>query len=216
MANRTVQIHGQGFGANPAEITVTANGNTIFSGTINTLDVPPPALPNLELGTGGVLCTFEVDMAFAGQIPMTCAVTSGTVIFSQIWANYTTVTNPVYTPQQIQTLNDPATTQAEKVGIWTSVANPAFSQQDIDTLMDPQSTPQQVNTILSQHNCLTYISSGANLYTGVNGENDPRTSVSINGVLQTPDHGELPGTWWWTINSGSTMTYQLIVDAGNP
>jgi hypothetical protein len=211
MAIRTVQILGQGYGANPAEITVTANGNTVFSGTVATLDQPLPALPNLEIDLNSVLCTFEIDTAFVGEIPMTYAVSTGTVTFSTVYANYVAILNPVYTPAQIATLENPDTTQAERVAIYTQVAVPPLSQADIDVLLDPASTPEQKNAILVAHNCTLYISSGANGYGSID-NTDPRSSVVIDGTVQTPDHGELPGTWWWTINTGSTMTYQLEVD----
>ena len=211
MAIRTVQLLGQGYGTNPAQITVTANGNTVFLGTVPTADQPVPALPNLEINLNNILCTFEIDTAFVGEIPITCAVSAGTVVFSEIYANYVAIPNPVYTPAQITTLTNPDTTQADRVAIYTQVAVPALSQADIDILMDPAATPEQKNAILVAHNCTTTISTGASGY-GFIDNTDPRSSVVIDGIVQTPDHAELPGTWWWTINAGSTMTYQLQVD----
>ena len=211
MANRTVQILGQGYGSSPAQITVTANGNTVFSGTVSTVDQPLPALPNLGLTISNILCSFEIDLAFTGQIPMTCAVSSGTVIFAQINANYVAIPNPVYTPEQMAVLENPTTTYAEKVTIYTQVANPPMSQTDIDTLLDPASTQEQKNAIIAAHNCKTQISSGVDGFGAID-DTDARSSVMVNGIAQTPDHGELPGTWWWIINTGSTLAYQLDVD----
>lgn len=211
MANRTIQLLGQGYGSSPAQITVTANGNTVFSGTVSAVDQPPPPLPNPALTLAEILCTFEIDQAFTGQIPMTCAVSSGTVIFAQICANFVLISNPVYTPEQIAILTSPTTTQAERVTIYTQVAVPSLSQTDIDTLLDPASTPAQINAILVAHNCLPYISSGADGYGPID-NTDARSSVVIDGIAQTPDHGQLPGTWWWIINAGSTLAYQLDVD----
>ena len=211
MAIRTVQLLGQGYGTNPAQITVTANGNTVFLGTVPTADQPVPALPNLEINLNNILCTFEIDTAFVGEIPITCAVSAGTVVFSEIYANYVAIPNPVYTPAQITTLTNPDTTQADRVAIYTQVAVPALSQADIDILMDPATTPDQYTAILVAHNCTTIISTGASGY-GFIDNTDPRSSVVIDGIAQTPDHGDLGGVWWWTINTGSTMTYQLQVD----
>ena len=210
MANRTVQILGQGYGSSPAQITVTANGNTVFSGTVNTVDQPLPALPNPDLDLTNILCTFEIDQAFTGQIPMTCAVSLGSVIFAQINANYVAIANPVYTPEQFAILNSETSTQADRVAIYTQVANPALSQTDIDTLLDPAATQEQKNAILSAHNCEPYISSGANGYGPID-STDARSLVSIDGISQTPDHGDLDGTWWWKIITGSTLSYQLDV-----
>ena len=211
MTMRTVQILGQGYGSSPAQITVTTNGTTVFSGAVNTVDQPLPVLPNLAVNLSNILCTFEIDQSFVGQIPMTCTVSTGSVIFALINANYVSIPNPVYTPAQSATLANPDTTQAERVAIYTQVANPPLSQQDIDTLLDPSSTPQQVNTIRVAHNCMPYISSGASGYGGID-NTDSRSSVTINGIAQTPDRGELPGTWWWTVGTGSSLAYQLDVD----
>ena len=209
--NRTVQIQGQGYGTSPAQITVTANGNTVFSGTIATVDQPLPALPDLAINLPEILCTFEIDLAFTGQIPMTCTVNSGTTIFAGIYANYVQIPNPVYTPAQLATLANPDTTQADRVAIYTQVANPPLSQQDIDTLLDPSSTPQQRSTILVAHNCMPYISSGASGY-GPLDNGDSRSSVTINGIAQTSDPSELGGTWFWTVGTGSLLAYELDVD----
>ena len=211
MANRTVQILGQGYGSSPAQITVTANGNTVFSGTVSAVDQPLPPLPNLAITLSEILCTFEIDQAFTGQIPMTCVVSSGTVIFAQIFANYVSIPNPVYTPEQITILTSPTTTQAERVTIYTQVANPPLSQTDIDTLLDPAATQEQKNEIIEAHNCTTEIWSGVDGFGAID-STDARTSVAIDGIAQTPEHGDLPGTWWWTINTGSTLSYQLDVN----
>jgi hypothetical protein len=213
MSNRTVQLLGQGYGANPAEITVTSNGNTIFSGTVNTVNQLPPLLPNFDLDLTNVLCTFEIDLAFTGQIPMTCAVSSGSVIFAQIYANYVNIPNPVFTQEQRDIVQSPNTTQAERVAIWIQVANPPLSQQDIEILLDPTSTKEQKSAILAAHSLsdCSYMPSGPDGYGPID-DTDPRSSVTIDGIAQLPVHGEFAGTWWWTINTGSTLAYQLEVD----
>ena len=211
MPNRTVQLLGQGYGSNPAQITVTANGNPVFSGPVNTVDQPVPALPNMDTNLNNILCNFEIDQSFTGQIPMTCAVSSGTVIFSLILANYVPIPNPVYTQAQLDVIADPSAPEADKVAIYTQVANPPLSQADIDALLDPAVTPKQKSEILIAHNCQTPISSGANGYGSIDNISDARSSVFIDGIEQIPDHGELPGTWWWKISLGSTLAYQLDV-----
>ena len=210
MANRTVQLLGQGYGASPAEITVTVNGNTVFSGTVNTVDQPLPVQPSDQM-LDDVLCAFEIDGAITGLIPMTCTVSAQTVIFTKILSNHVYINNPVYTQQQIDTLNDPTVPWADKTAIWSTEANPPFSQQDIDTLNDPAVSWPTKEAILVAHNCSTGINSGANTYGSV-ASTDPRNSVTVDGVVQTPDRGDLDGVWWWTINSGSTLGYQLDTD----
>jgi hypothetical protein len=211
MANRTVQLLGQGYDTSPADITVTANGNIIFSGTISTVNQPLPSLPNLELSNSTVvLCSFDIDQSFVGQIPMSCQINSGTVIFAQIYANYTGIVNPIYTAEQFTVVSSTTAPVADKVAVFTQVANPALSQADIDTLLDPTVSLVQYNAILAAHNLTLVVSSGAAGYYNID-NTDARSNVSIDGVAQTPDHGDLPGTWWWTISSGSTLAYNLDV-----
>jgi hypothetical protein len=216
MTIRTVKIQGLAYGTVPAEITVTANGNTVFSGAVSTIDQPLPTLPDLSLsGTTVTLCTFEIDQTFVGQIPMTCEVTQGTVLFAQILANYSAIANPVYTPEQLAALKNPATTAQERVAIFTPLASPPLSQVDIDTLLDPNVSLATYNEILAAHNLSPTISSGADGYASID-DTDPRSNVQINGVSQTPDHTDLPGAWWWPISSGSTLGYNLDVDPATP
>lgn len=214
MANRTVQLLGQGYGASPAEITVTVNGNTVFSGTVNTVNQPLPEQPT-NVMLNDVLCVFELDGAITGEIPMTCATSAGTVIFANILSNHVWMPNPIYTTEQCATLNDPTTPWADKTAIWTQAANPPFSQQDIDTLNDPTAPWSEKQAILEAHNCYQSVNSGSNTYRYVS-STDARNSVTINGVAQTPDRSGLPGTWWWTIDSGSTLGYQLDTDLFAP
>jgi hypothetical protein len=205
MANITVQILGQGYGETPAQITGTANGNVVFSGTIHTINQSPPMLPeNSAAVDPAVLFTFDIDYEGTGEIPMTCTVSEGTVIFGAIIITGATGPDALYTTEQVAILKNPATTLAERVAIYTAVANPPLSQQEIDTLLDPTTTPEQTEAILVAHNVYPP------------GEEpivypDLRSSVTINGIAQNPDRIGLPGTWWWTIDAGSTLAYNLIV-----
>jgi hypothetical protein len=94
MTTRTVKMFGLAYGTTPAEIAVTLDGVSVYTGTVTTADEPVPSLPNAELvDTTVQFCNFEIGMDVNGTIPMTCTVLSGTVIFAQILANYCVIAN---------------------------------------------------------------------------------------------------------------------------
>lgn len=86
MANRTVQMLGYVYTADPATITATVNGVQVFSGPVTTVGrpntVPDPAR------TGEVLFTFEIPVYFAGTMPVSIVVADQAVAFMGILANY--------------------------------------------------------------------------------------------------------------------------------
>jgi hypothetical protein len=94
MPNRTIQFTGQAYSSDPvaSPVTITAilDGNTIFNGTVTTLQDPgmpwPPA-------TEYVLFQVETDQlptSFSGSLPMTCSVSGGGVNWCLINTNYYT------------------------------------------------------------------------------------------------------------------------------
>jgi hypothetical protein len=94
MTTRTVKMFGLAYGTTPAEIAVTLDGVSVYTGTVTTADEPVPSLPNLEIANTTVeFCNFEIPMDANGTIPMTCTVLSGTAIFAQIQANYCVIAN---------------------------------------------------------------------------------------------------------------------------
>jgi hypothetical protein len=58
------------------------------------------------------------------------------------------------------------------------------------------------------------IGSGPDVFQSIAGNSDPRSNVFINGVAQTVNHDSLAGTWWFTIPSGSVMSYDLNIIGG--
>lgn len=216
MVTRTIQLLGQGYGPSPAEISVTLNGNTVFSGTVSTVNEPVPPLPSDPLPPVVVLCTFTVDQDFWSydnlEIPMTCQVNNGTVVFAEIFANYSPQPNPVYTSEQQAVLNNPASTMAQKLPIYEQAATPPFTQEDIDALLDPNTPANVARSILWHHSATSWTTTGPDGFNYI-GNTDARNDVEVNGIPQTPDHSDLPGTWWWIIPTGSTLSYNLDLSA---
>jgi hypothetical protein len=157
MTTRTVKIFGLAYGATPAEIAVTLDGVSVYTGTVPTTDTLPPALPNLEISNTTVeFCNFEIPMEFEGTKPMICSVTNGTVVFAQIKANYGVVANTA----------------------------PAYGV-------------------------------GADVFIPTAGPTNTRLNVVIDGVAATITNSEeLPGIVWLTIPAGSTLAYDLNINAG--
>jgi hypothetical protein len=157
MTTRTVKMFGLAYGSSPAEIAVTLDGVSVYTGTVTTADTPVPFLPNLEIANTTVeFCNFEIPMDTNGIIPMTCTVLSGAVIFAQINANYCVIAN-----------TDPV------------------------------------------------IGTGPDGFNNIDGAGDARSNVYINSIPQSINHTEeLSGSWWFTVPAGSTLTYDLDVQAG--
>lgn len=216
MTNRTIQILGQGYGTEPATMTVTYGGTEVFSGNVNTLPLEDmPSLPNLAVNLDTVLMSFEIPVTYSGTQAMTCSVTASTVIFSQILANYQAVTNPVYTSADWAIINNPASTTSEKIAVINSHAVPPLTAEEIALLesTDPIDIPAQ-DAILATHGVSFSVSGGSGFYSDIDASTDPRDNVTLDGVPVTPDHGDLPGTWWFEVDQGQTLGYNITIQAG--
>jgi len=221
MAERTVVFKGLAYGSTPATVQITANGVSIFSGTITTENQPVPVMPNSELVTAA-LFTMTADTAFSGTIPMTCEVTNGTVIFAEVIANYSNRLNPIYTAEQLNILtsadpniSNPSINLAVTPIYVGAAAVPPLTEAEISTLYNTATTEEEYTAIINAHNLNSQINGGVGEI-GPISATDPRNSVSINGVSQLPDRGDLPGCWWWTIPAGSTLSYDLEISPVQP
>lgn len=211
MANRTIQLFGQGYGSAPAAMTVNCNGVPVFSGQVPTLDAPTPVMiPNMNRSTNLVLlCSFEMAMSAEGLVPMTVEVTSGAVLLADAKSNYQMVLNPVYSDEQLAALGRLNITANEKLAIYDSVANPPFSEAEKTALLDITASDTDTDAILLEHNCQLMVPTGPALeFT----QNDPRHNVVIDDVPQQPDaSGFTGGTWWWMLRKDSTMTCNFMI-----
>ena len=89
---RTFKFYGRGYNsATPTNITVTLDGKVIYSGEVSTLDTPDTPMWNqaVALFTAG-----EVPINFQGSLPLTITVNSGSLMQSEILANYSNPQNP--------------------------------------------------------------------------------------------------------------------------
>lgn len=209
MANKTIKFFGYGFGSSPATVTVTANSETVFDGAVTTLNQPVPPLPDFTLDNDTVeLFSIEVDQNFSGNIPMTCTVNSGTIVFATVQNNYYPVPNPIYNASELNIIkNGP---DEDRIALYEAKANPALSPADITILQGPPNPAK--GPILLDHNLQVRVTGGVNDYGPCDPHDDPRDNPTIDGVAQTPDRsGSVNGCWWWKINAGSVFAYNLNV-----
>lgn len=99
MANRTIQFCGYAYGNVPVQLNAHINGQTVFSGAVDTLNEEIPQLP-ADMTNAPVLFSvaesalFPVE--FAGAYPMTVSVATGSgILLGYVYSNYmTTGTEP--------------------------------------------------------------------------------------------------------------------------
>ena len=83
MTTRTVKV--LGWGAGSAKITAILDGETVFSDSVNLVEM---TADNESWETAPTLFTFEIPMDFVGVMPMTVSVIGAPVRFGQILTNY--------------------------------------------------------------------------------------------------------------------------------
>jgi hypothetical protein len=180
-------------------MVVTLETDIIFNGTLT-------ADKNSQVP----LVMFETKMPpnFLKTIPMTVAVSNGTIVLTQILVNQQLVTNKRYNEFQLANLKFAETTE-EKLEIISQVAAPPFSQEQLEFLrsQNPADWKEQ-EQLLIDHQCNLIINDPNVWTTYSNG--DPRENVRLNGILQIPQRrpGQT-GTWNWTIESGNILSYDL-------
>jgi len=87
MTLRTFRQYAQGFGAIPAQVVFQIDGNTVFSGSVVTLDQPMPALPNSEYSIDNIAWTWQDDAEFSGTRSITVSVSDSPLILATTLAN---------------------------------------------------------------------------------------------------------------------------------
>jgi hypothetical protein len=212
MSNRTIQILGYGYGSTTCSANVSYNGNTVFSGTIPTLDQAQILVVSSEQVT---IFTFEIDVSTAGTFPLIINVTGGnTVYIEQVLSNYMPVPNPVYSASDFSIVTDPTSTSAQKLAVFEPLAVPPLSEADIAVLEQSITSPE-AQAVLAAHGLSFFVSTGATSYLPISSP-QAKSNVVINGTsftAYTPPSGEFG--WDIPIVSGAgTLACDLVVTAG--
>ena len=212
MSNRTIQILGYGYGSTTCSANVSYNGNTVFSGTIPTLDQAQV----LVLPTDQVtISTFEIDVSTAGTFPLIINVTGGnTVYIEQVLSNYMPVPNPVYSASDWTIVTDPASTSAQKLAVFEPLAVPPLSEADI-AVLEQGTTGPEARAVLEAHGLSFFVSSGATSYLSISVP-QAKSNVVINGTSLTPGDPP-PGEWGWEVpivSGTGTLACDLNISAG--
>ena len=185
--------------------TITINGIQVLNGAFTN---------GVQIFSGSV----DIDDALAtdGNItaPTVITVSSGTIHVALTEWNYAVTYNPVYSPEQITILTNPATTPSEALAIAESLASPPLTSADIIVLQstDPADIPLQ-EEILKTHGIALQIQDPTLFDWGLTEAADAcnRTNVLLDGV-EPPNANTNAGLM---VTAGQTLTYDSIVFASN-
>lgn len=101
---RRIILNGQGYGFADVRLNVTVDGETVFQGTIPTLDEPVPPLPFNDMDSGEIgseVASWDVDIDFTGTQQLTIDVESGTFLLTGILSTHSIMPNPESPPAMI-------------------------------------------------------------------------------------------------------------------
>jgi hypothetical protein len=214
--NRTVKFLGYAYSESTVDLEVTAGGNIVFSGSVPVLgtDVSEQATVGLE-HPDAELFTFELPVEFSGSLPMSITPTGGSIVLAPVYANYNAwtlpaVPGPNLVVGQSYTIRGPV--PGPGTVNWTTIGAPDNNPGTTFTATGQApgigeaypNTPPGYTAGTSTGFAEIYFSGGQNV--------SYRTNPMIDGIAQ-PDAGD-DGAYWWAVGSGSTITFDLLVDAG--
>jgi hypothetical protein len=87
MTDRIFRQYALGFGSAPCQVTCQINGNTVFSGTVTTVDEPMTSLPNAEYVIDNVAWSWTNPVEFEGTQDITITVAGSQLVLAQTLAN---------------------------------------------------------------------------------------------------------------------------------
>jgi hypothetical protein len=229
MANRTIQFCGYAYGSVPVQLNAHINGQTVFSGAVDTLNEDIPALP-VDMTTAPVLFSVTESAlfptSFSGSYPMTISVATGSgVLLCATNSNYMQATSdPVTFSGSISgtTLNVSSVTSGE-ISIGQTISNNVITAGT--KIVSGNGSTWQVSAsqitseatinglFLAPGTVDTFKKCFNGTPTNSDGTLDSRSSVQINGLTQdrpAPPDGE----WTWEVTAGSTIEYNFNVSLG--
>ena len=239
MANRTLQFYGYAYGTTSVQINAHINGEVVFSGTVPTVDQPLPVGDVPDMSSAPVLFTVAdsalVPTEFSGSLPMTVSVATGDgIALGEIFCNYMPQVESAnvfvgenssiaghYFTLGTATLGAPAVgqqlwTEGEAWRAMISNTTPVVGEFWVEPAQTVAPTTIQGTVILSLPGNASVFD---NCYFGtpVNSEGtaDPRSSVTIDGIVQNPQRDGEDGTWGWIVPQGSTIAHNLNIALGN-
>lgn len=242
MANRTLQFYGYAYGTTPVQLNAHINGEVVFSGAVPTIDQPLPVGDSPDMTAAPVLFTVPdcalVPTEFSGSLPMTISVATGDgIALGEVYCNYM---SSVVSTDQCVLANTSITNNALTIGTIVS-GTPTIGQElwvdpyvdggwkttiygvDLPTNYCYVSPAQTVSptTItgailtLTPGNATTFLDCYESVPPNSEGTADSRSSVTIDGIAQTPARDGANGTWTWVVPQGSTIAYDFNIALGN-
>ena len=232
--NRTLQFLGYAYGNAPVLLNAHINGIIVFSGEVPTIDAPLPSTPGLP----GNQTLFSVENSplfstdFSGAYPMTISVANGYgVLVGDITCNYMSGYSSIDavmdnssisgTTLTVGTLTSGTIVNGQLLSGDSILANTKIISGSGSTWTVNQSQAVTATTITGQKftqspgNATEFIQCFNGTPTNSEGTPDPRSSVTIDGVVQVPPEPASLGVWVWEIDPGSTLGYNLNVSLGN-
>ena len=216
MTTRIFQQHARGYGAAPTNITVTLDGQEIFSGPILTENSPLPVLPDPDINITNEIFTWEKDSTFSGTMELAITVSGSPLLLADTLANYPT-NSPEYADQFVgfysyvdggTEYSDPFTNE-QIDGIPVSrIADPALSGQWWWKIMPGSVFTATININASVQPYVVFDSVPGSISAGSIGE----FSVSMPSV--SPEF-PLPRTLVWQVQNGTTVDSDFVALSGN-
>ncbi len=134
MTDRIFQQYAQGYGSTPCQVVCQIDGNTVFNGSVATLDEPLPSMPNPEFNVENIAWSWTNDAEFSGTQSISIAVTGSALLLAGTLANNPAGNAESYSAFYVQTINgvdyaDPFSNEAIDGVAQSGPFNPDYAGQ---------------------------------------------------------------------------------------